>query len=696
MIHRMFLDRKTADIIAFSLLSFVEALQVLVIVALIFSFIPIPMPAFAQKLYPMSVYDIHLKREGSFFHFWVLFGLALQGLFIFLNRRRLGEDQLSPKVLPYVCTMAAFLFVQVFAVFKIFLWSNPLWARVLLYASLAAAAAVRIFWPEFRRSITWFSKQLAVRSYPSWAAYSWDAAVVSVMAVLVFFPLGGEVLSRMFSYDKFYHLDVFVMSPAWGYHNGLILNNQVASNYSLILPIIFNSLMDLMGKFDYPQAVSLMIAFCGIYYLLFYCLLRFWLKSVLLASFGVILAVKLQFFHWGVVPLIWIYPSATPLRFFPDVFLIFFLLQFSRDFQWRWLAAAAFSAGVGLVWAIDVGVYMYLTLGLAVICGIYARKGFFKQGVALLLLPFAVALGILWLLYGPSVFHPEFWHNTFEFASIFIAGWGALPMAEVKEQQFFAFCIGFLIPILYTWTFLYSLAMFFIRKSGPHMFILCVSVYGLGLYHYFVNRSAVTSYYAVITPFIFVMLFWGREIISQWPIAWQRGSKLFLCGWAFAALTTGYLFMFYPNVLNLSGNDWSNEKKFYEENFEFSRDAALIDDLTAPGQPVPLISSFETKILMQADRPPFFYIFPLMESEHMEAHQGRGTYILTYAQLEQILGQLREKRPEHIFIEARLFDGPDAEGYENSHEAFKQLMAFVRRNYQYQARGRYLEALKSR
>jgi len=111
---------KNNNIIALSMLSFIESLQVLIIVAFIFSFIPIPIPAFVQKLFPLSLYDVRLEREGFFYHVWIAVGLGLQGLWMFLYRKRLGEERLWRSFLPYICTMAAIVYIQIFAVFKIF------------------------------------------------------------------------------------------------------------------------------------------------------------------------------------------------------------------------------------------------------------------------------------------------------------------------------------------------------------------------------------------------------------------------------------------------------------------------------------------------------------------------------------------------------------------------------------------------
>jgi len=423
-----------------SLLSFIEALQILIIVVLIFSFFPIPIPVFAQKLFPLSQYDVRLEREGLFYHLWIFVSLGLQALMIYFNRKRLSTTDLNPKFLPYIGVMASLVMIQIFAAFKIFLWGNPGWARDLLYASIGMGLLARIFWPELWRLLVaaWHSSN--ERTIPRWGYGLMDAGVIVLLSFLVFTPHLSEVLARMFSYDKFYHLDGFVLSPAWAHHQGMVLNRDVISEYSLIMPIVFDHLMQWAGGFSYRHALVILIVSSAGYYFLLYGLWRYWTKSFWLSFFAIVLSIKLQFFHWGVTPLIWIYPNATPIRFLPDVFFLFFLLRFTQDLRYRWLLAAAVINGLSLVWTMDVGIYMFGTLLLAAGFLVYFKRTSILQVVALIAIPFGIVFSILSIFYGPLLFQASFWQNTFEFSSLFLQGWGSLPITDgLKDKQFFAF-----------------------------------------------------------------------------------------------------------------------------------------------------------------------------------------------------------------------------------------------------------------
>ena len=431
------------NIIAFAILSLVEALQLLIIVALVYSFIPYTAAPFVSKLFPINLYDVHMERETFFYHLWIGAALLLQGLLMFIYRRRLEDEQLWRGWLMYTASMAVLIVVQVFALFKVFLWGNPSWARDLFYGALGIGILARIFWPETRRVFSWSWGKIASLKIPAWGYLLLDALFILIMAVLIFAPNLNEVLARMFSYDKFYHLDSFIMSPAWAHHHGLVLNKDVNSEYSLIIPIAFDSLMRLAGGFSYAHAVSIMILLTAGYYLLLYGLWRCWLGSIGLAVAALLVCLKLQFFHWGVIPLIWIYPSATPLRFLPDVFFLFCMVRFTQTFSLRWLFGTALVSGTALVWTLDVGVYMFIAFLVAAAAAVYQRGRTVLIFVAgLVAVPWLIAFGILSVLYGTLVWQHQFWQNTFEFASLFMQGWGVAHHRGFKGQTIFCFLYG--------------------------------------------------------------------------------------------------------------------------------------------------------------------------------------------------------------------------------------------------------------
>ena len=684
-----------------ALVAFLEALQLLILAGVIFSFIPIHFTPFVQKLFPIYLPEVRPEREMLLYRLFVLAALGLQVCFLYIFRRRLQEELLGRRVFAFAAVSAAWIFIQVFAVFKIFLMADPAWARGLLYGAMAGALLSKIFWPEVRAWATAaYCTVLPALMSRRWARIAADVLVPGLIIFLIYPPDLERVLGRMFVYDKFYHLDGFLMAPAWAHLKGLVLNKDVISQYGAGLPIIMAEFLKWTGGFNYAHAVSVIIYTGIIYYILLYVFLRCWLGSISIAAAGTLLSIKLQLFHWGVVPLVWVYQSPTPLRHFPDILFLFFLLRHIRTGRNFWLWSAVIINGLTLSWVIDAGVYMLAALLVYLAALAYERRRLFSMSfvqlaASALTVACAVFLLVLWLVQGNTVFTKDFWLNSFEFANLFVQGWGALPMTEgLKDKQFFAFLVGFAIPCVYVWTLITAGSLLILRRvKWENILLVVMCVYGLGLYHYFIHRSGVTSHYAVAMPLVLLICFGVSNVLSllQEPVA--RVLKLLLPVLVGMALVTSYLFTYYPNILNLGGLDWSGEKKAYRESFDFSKDAALIKVLTRPGEKVALISSFETKILIQADRPPFFYYFPLIESAHMQSEEFRGTYLHTIGRLKKTVVQLQTQKPSHIFIEKK-FLGPLSAQFQSRHETLQQLLGFVREYYELEAEGLYLVALK--
>ncbi len=702
---KLFRDTEIKNIVLFAIWTFFECLQLVIIVVFIFSFIPIAPNPFVQTLFPLHQKGVLPEREMLFYRIFVFANIALQAATLYFFRKRLGEERLGRSIIFLTTVNAFWIFMQLFAVFKIIVVGNLAWARYLFYVSLGLAVASRIFWPEFKNWLVWFYQAVIQRQNVRLWAHAWDIVFLLMIILLIFVPDMDKVLARMFVWDQFYHLDGFLMAPAWAYQQGLTLNMDVISEYSMALPILVSHISKLMGGLNYYNVVALLIGAAMFYYIGFYFLLRQWLGSLLLASFGVLLAIKLQMFHWGVSPLIWQFPTATVIRYVFDLGALWFLLQHCRTLDKRYLWGCAAVCGAALGYMLDTGIYLnaafYFYLGTILVFTPVRQQAFkFPKDatnvVALAFTPLVLAALVLLILQGPSIFNHALWKNMLEHARLFLQGWGALPMYDgLKDRQFFAFIMGFVIPVVYVWTLLFVGASCLLRQAKwENFFVAVLCVYGLGLYHYFIVRSAVSSYYVVSIPFVAIVCYWLRNIFSLLGAAAERNLKLTSLAWMFGALLTSHLFTFYPNAFNLAGFDWKPEQQAYHTDSNFDKDAGMVKRLTSPDDRVPVISSFEVKILMDAGRKPFFYYFPLVESTPMKAAKFRGTYLHTVERMQKTLSQLETSKPEYIFFEKKLITGQIPAEYYQYYQTLTTLIMYVQQHYTPSEEGVYLVALK--
>ena len=703
--HRF--DLETINLSLLTYVVLLGAIQILIVVVFIFSFIPIQPTKIFFTIYPHIRDGIKLERDIFFYRLFIVSAIILQGIAVFIFKNRIKDEEFALPLFRFACAESLWVLFQFFAVFKVILFPGESWTRNILYLAIGVGAAGKFFWPEVERLSRYFYLQIihGISDQTSILIRKiWDW-VFPAMIILFLAPDMQKVLARVYVWDRFYHWDGFVMAPGWGYLSGMKLNMDIISQYGVVMPVVLSRLAQLLGGFDYEHVGLILVWATIFYFIMCYVFLRMWLKSAFVATIGILIAIKLQMFQIGALPLIWRYPSATMIRSFFDLIFLSCLLKHTETQKDKFLWRAAFWAGISLSLMIDTGIYQIITLYAYCFVGVvfpqFREKMFpawknLRSIIFYVLIPWTVALFILWLIQGKIIFSADFWKNSSEFTQLFLQGFGALPMySGLHDRQFFAFFMGFIIPCVYIWTMIWILTAIrrgFLAVSNVFVVILCV--YGLGLYHYFICRSATTSYYTVCVPFVLVLTWWIFYLTNSFKENSKRNTLLLLLFFSFGALFTNLLFVYYPNMLKIGHLDWDKEEKMYSDEFTFTKDVDFIDRLTTPEERVPLISSFEVKILMDAKRKPFFYYFPLLESRPMKLPDFGGAYLFTESRMRRILKQLDDNRPARIFIERKLFLRELPKIYYQHYTALNVFIQYLEQFYEVDTQGEYLLALK--
>ncbi len=269
-----------------SLLTLVESLQVLVVVVLIFSFIPIPWAPITKGVAPQLLRLFQPKRDISFYHFWVAINLLAQVVFIWFWRKRWYDSQLAQRLKPLVIVDSVWLFLQAFAAFKITQYGDPHWARGMLYITIGLSLLSRIFWSELCHY--WQRREELLKSINPLIAVVVLLALVGIFGLWIFDPLQG-IDKRMILLSLLYYAACFIF-------------------------------------------------------------LRSWLQSDLMAAAGVLVMIKLQLFNLGAAPLVWLYPDRTPLAHWPDIMVFTLLLSYLRRMVWLRVWAITYLALVLIIY----------------------------------------------------------------------------------------------------------------------------------------------------------------------------------------------------------------------------------------------------------------------------------------------------------------------------------------------------------
>jgi len=147
----------------------------------------------------------------------------------------------------------------------------------------------------------------------------------------------------------------------------------------------------------------------------------------------------------------------------------------------------------------------------------------------------------------------------------------------------------------------------------------------------------------------------------------------------------------------LGESDFPNDQAlidYYRKNSSFTKDADMIASLTAHSQEVPLISSFETEILMQAKRKTFFYYFPLIISRPMTMRSFEVCSLYTSDQLAKTLDKFEKEKPPYVFLERIYMVSQVPKSFLFEYPSLIPLINYVRTHYVPVQDGEYLVALK--
>ncbi len=716
---------------------------------------PAAMPiGLSNHVYPEWQFLIRPEHDAMLYHVAVGIALSLQAALFIKYRRKLTDLLLLTRMKEWIILEGIVSALLIASVFKqVVNWQSPMLAKGAFYGLIALAILIKVFAAQWQAWFKQWAKIIQRVQPPFFSVY--DALVLLAIVVLLFVPDGQGVVARMFIGEQFHHWDGTITATGWAYSKGAILNVDVISQYGIGLPILIVSLTKLLGGFSYEHVFYAMLIVAIVYYLAVYIFLRLWLKNIWLAIAGVLFAIKIQMFHPLAYPFIFTYPSGTVLRYCWDI--AFFISMFMVLVQGRgmFLGVAACIAGLSLFHMTTTGMCLSLAFYVALVALMvfptlrpisFQGVKFWGLSVIAAILPMLTAGLLFYASQGQWLFKEQFWHNMGEFNNYFLSCFGTLPMDDnIKDHNYCGLLMGFVIAGVYVITMSVALGKTIFNKANPSWVLAgLIAFYGAATYHYYISRSMAANAYGIAIPYALLLAFWVSVIIKRFWIHHEQIIGFLLVMVVVWALGTNYLFIAYPNIINMSRNplvdplvvnplpdgrpyfnhlfnqlpmssrmpvnsvgevdehiktekDFKNDqdlKAYYLSEFDFSEDAAMIDALVKSGQKAAVVSSFETKILMQADRQPFFYYSPLVISRLMRMRIMVVTALYTSGHLTRTIAQIESQKPEYIFIE-KIFNkaNMNAVNYTDG-SAFRALMAYIHQHYTATQEGKFLMALK--
>jgi hypothetical protein len=188
---------------------------------------------------------------------------------------------------------------------------------------------------------------------------SMDVWIACLIFSLVYLPMPSLVAGLVFSTDRFYHWDHFMMAPALAHLHGMALALDVYAPYGLGWPTLMSSLSGVL-RLSHQNAIAFGAVYSGIYFSALYWLFRTAVGRRCLPLAGVLLSLWLGFFspafaQHAATQSNWQWPSMMLLRAPFDVFFFLALLVHARGGRALASVAAAALAGLSLFFETDTG-----------------------------------------------------------------------------------------------------------------------------------------------------------------------------------------------------------------------------------------------------------------------------------------------------------------------------------------------------
>ena len=746
---------ETKNILVLVLIAFALSIQVWLISIFALQHFP-PINKLTHSVFPEWWYMVNPERDAFHFHVFIFAALGLTAAIFWWLGRKLADARLMTNARWFLVLEIIWSFLLLSAAFKMIVYAErPQLATDLFWVMAVLSVVCKIFFIELRGFLAAAYHYLHSASS---RLVHWVDIIFPALLVLVFYvPDAQGVMARDFMGEQFHHWDSAVMAPGWAYLSGGVLNVDVISQYGLGLPILTANLAKFWGGFTYANVFKVLLWGSIIYYLGWYFLLRNWFKSPVIAAAGILFAVKIQMFHANTYPFIFTYPSDTVFRNVLDVVFFALMLGHLKSGRTAYLLAASAVCGAAIFYMTTTGMSLTLTW-FAYLAGLFVfpdlRRRSLKTGQSWMMLStclaaiFFAAFGCFWWAEGRHVFAAELWRNMQEFNNYFLSGFGDILLQQnIPDHNYLPLLMGLLVPLVYMATFLVVASFYFYKQClMEDLLAAFIAFYGLTLYHYYMARPSGTSAYGMGLPYAFLLAFWLKKLTQAMPGHVRRNVVMACIVIAAYALVTTHNYAAYPNVLNVSRNplvdplvvnplpdgrsyfnhlvsqlpmdgrlplnslgetdekllsekDFASDGdlvKYYAREFDFSLDAQLIDALVPPGSKVALVSSFETKILMDAKRQPFFYYVPLVISRPMRMRTMAVTALYTQGHLQRVIDQIESQKPPYIFIE-QIFckENIDLVNYKDG-SAFLPLMRYIHAHYESYREGHFLAALKRR
>lgn len=509
----------------------------------------------------------------------------------------------------------------------------------------------KVSWPSMSEKIVWPGV--------------WEVGFFTVLIV-------GLLVN--FSYNAFYqffynyhHLN-FITGPLNDVLHGKILLVDTKTQYGFLNIFLTSWLFKAGWYFSHPNVHFLSMILGVLEYLAVYLILRLLTKSRLISLLGIIVTTSFHFY--GVFPTLFpseffLWPGGSVWRFFPAMPAIFLTLWWSKDRRTILLHWSQLTVGVALLWDLEMGIPLVAGYVAALMTITYLTKGLLLERIREFIKRiFGLSIYVLLMMGSYDLYTylavrqwPN-WSQYYYYVELFNSGFLQYPNhAPLMGYVYW--------PILvYAIVILSAMIRKYFRFGLPIRDIpvlTMLSIYGYGIFRYYLGKQSESDWAAVIIPAAIVLVYLYSQCANFLAgRKWGRVVAIVIFGIVF----TLPIVKFVEWGVKLEKHRLSDYRLMkYDPNFnyppknrliaventavptvpisELMESAKLIQRYTPNNERVAIIGYFDHVLLMQAER------VNLADYSYLHAT------LYTKSELDGVVNLYRTV-PKYLFVDKRV------------------------------------------
>jgi len=345
---------------------------------------------------------------------------------------------------------------------------------------------------------------------------SWrDIPACAFFALLILIPLPGQLAGLFFQIEELNHWNGFLMGVAAAFKHGAALYRDTIPIYGVAWPVLFGWAAG-ADPLNYSHAILTSMWVTVAYLSLLYYLFRqFSFGRFSAFAFALLAAVVTTFpaIEPETKSVIWRWSGGVIMRAPGDILFFILLVKYCVAPRRMVAALLGFSAGLSLLFALDVGFFLCVTLAMVWLYLCLAHEG--RQRIAHAALSFLILIltsltGLLIASRG-TLFSKESLASMLEYIRRTASGFGLIPFADLQPQWVGVFNLEVLL-LLAVLTLAFRRRPKFWRTQGA--LFLAAGLYPLQRMIYFMGRTHWANLISLFIP-VFIagtlLLLFGRE-----------------------------------------------------------------------------------------------------------------------------------------------------------------------------------------